>query len=81
MDGIDWIPRDTESALKVKVMNLEVSEAERELLLNILRERLGELREQVYHSTTSTFTEQLKTMEAGVNVLIGKLEAAAEETG
>lgn len=61
-------------------MNLEVTEAERELLLNVLRERLGELREQVYHSTTSTFTQQLKKTEADIIDMIGKLEAAADES-
>lgn len=60
-------------------MNLELTPAERDLLLETLKERLGEIREQVHHSMTSTFTDQLKQAEETAKGLIARLEAAAQE--
>ena len=56
---------------------LHLTEAERTLLLDVLRERLGELREQVHHSMTSTFTDGLKDTEAMLRRIIEQLEHAA----
>lgn len=58
-------------------MTLELSDPERELLLEILRDRLGTLREQVYHSTTSTFTEELKQKRELLKEIINRLETEA----
>ena len=55
-------------------MALELTDAEREFLLEILRDRLGTLREQVYHSTTSTFTDELKQREESLRGIIQKIE-------
>jgi hypothetical protein len=56
-------------------MNLEVTDVEREFLLGILQERLGELRQEERHSRVPSFTDELKTNEQCVRNLIGKLEA------
>lgn len=59
-------------------MTLELTDAERELLLDFLKGRLGDLREQIHHSMTSTFTDELKRTEQTLNGLIGKLEAGGK---
>jgi hypothetical protein len=59
-------------------MTFVLSEGERELLLGILHDRLGTLREQIYHSTTSTFSDQLKEMESTLKALIVRLDAATD---
>jgi hypothetical protein len=56
-------------------MILEVTDVEREFLLGILQERLGELKQEERHSRVASFTEELKTNEHCVRDLIGKLEA------
>ena len=56
-------------------MNLELTSIERDILLETLNERLGELREQVYHATTSTFKDELKERERTLKRLIAKCEA------
>lgn len=56
-------------------MSLELTESEREFLLEILQDRLGSLREQVHHSRTSTFTDQLKAKEELLRRLIEKVQA------
>lgn len=53
-------------------MNINLTEPEREYLLEILRDSLGTLHEQIYHSTTSTFTDMLKGKEALLNEIIRK---------
>jgi hypothetical protein len=55
--------------------NIDLTDPERTLLLDIARERLGELREQVHHSMTSTFTEGLKDTESMLRRIIDKLES------
>jgi hypothetical protein len=60
-------------------MNLELTTAERDLLLETLHERLGEIREQIHHSMTSGFTDQLKQAEQTARDLLAKLEATAGE--
>ena len=59
-------------------VDLNLTHAEQILLLDVVRERLGEVREQVHHSTTSTFTDGLKDTEAMLRRIIGKLEHASE---
>jgi hypothetical protein len=59
-----------------KPMTLELTAAEREFLLEILKDRLGSLKEQVHHSRTSTFTDQLKEKEVVLVGMIAKAEAA-----
>jgi len=58
-------------------MHLELTPDERDLLLETLKERLGEIREQVHHSMTSSFTDHLKRAEQTLNGLIQRLEAGA----
>ncbi|HPM83659.1 MAG TPA: hypothetical protein PLF81_23300 [Candidatus Anammoximicrobium sp.] len=55
-------------------MNLELTDVEREFLLSLLQDRLGELKEEIHHSRVADFTAQLKTMEQCVRGLIGKLD-------
>ena len=55
-------------------MMLEVTEGERDVLLGILHERLGELRQEERHSRVPSFTEELKSHEKCVRELIEKLE-------
>ena len=56
-------------------MILEVTEVEREFLLGILQERLGELKQEERHSRVPSFTDELKTNEQCVRDLLGKLGA------
>jgi hypothetical protein len=55
-------------------MNLNLDAADRDLLLMVLEDRLGTLREQVHHSMTSTFTDQLKETETRLRRLIERLK-------
>ena len=59
-------------------MTLELTADEQDFLLEILRDRLGSLREQVHHSMTSKFTDHLKAKEALLKGLIAKVEAAGD---
>lgn len=59
-------------------MNLELTDDERTLLLDVLDGRLGELREEVHHSQVSGFTDELKRREQSLKVLIGKVESASQ---
>lgn len=56
-------------------MQLELTDEERDFLQEILRDRMGTLREQVYHTTTSTFKQQLKERESLLQSMIDKLDA------
>ena len=59
-------------------MNIEITERERELLLEILRDRLGTLREQIHHARTFRFRDMLKDMQQVLRRLIEKLESTDE---
>lgn len=61
-------------------MSFELTVSERELLLVILRERLGALKEEVHHSRTSKFTDELKRTETELKGIIRKLEAIGSES-
>lgn len=54
-------------------MNIELSTAERDYLVNMLRDQLGNLKGQVRHSATSTFRDQLKAEEKLVTNLMARL--------
>jgi hypothetical protein len=54
----------------------ELTQNERDVLLEVLKERLGELREQVYHASTPLFKDELKEREAVIRRLIAKFGAA-----
>lgn len=56
-------------------MTLEITDTERELLIETLEDRLGSLREQIHHSITSTFTDQLKEKQTLLNGLLEKVKA------
>jgi hypothetical protein len=58
-------------------MKLELTAAEQEFLLEVLHGRHGELREQVYHSTVSTFHDQLTHQKTLLKQIIEKVEAAS----
>ena len=60
-------------------MSLQLSAAERELLLELLTGRIGELRQEVHHSKVSTFRDQLKETEAMMKGLVAKLESAGSD--
>jgi len=56
-------------------MHIELGESERELLLNVLEELLGDLRDEIYRAESHDFKEQLKVKKALVLKLIGRLRA------
>jgi hypothetical protein len=56
-------------------MQLTLTEPEREFLLEILQIRLGEMREEVYHTTVSTYKDMLKGKEAMLQDLIARLSS------
>jgi hypothetical protein len=56
-------------------MSLQLTQDERELLADVLNDRLGELRQEIHHSTVSKFTDELKRREVLLKVLIAKVEA------
>ena len=60
---------------KVRSMNVELTTDEREFLVDVLRERLGNLKGQIHHATISTFNERLRTEERLVTDLIDRLSA------
>lgn len=54
-------------------MKIELTPEERSLALGILEDRLGTLREQIYHSTTTEFTAMLKQKKHVLESVIAKL--------
>jgi hypothetical protein len=55
---------------------LQLSAEERDLLVEILSSRIGELRQEIHHSTVSTFTDQLKQTEILMKGLLTKVQSA-----
>jgi hypothetical protein len=53
-------------------MNQELTEKEQTYLVELLKERLGTQREQIYHTDTSTFKDQMKEEAAILRSLIAK---------
>lgn len=58
------------------MVRLELTDEEGTLLLEELKERLGTLREEIYHSDTYEFTEELKRKQTVLRSLIEKVEAS-----
>jgi len=57
-------------------MNLELTDAERILLEEVLQGRLAELREEVRHSRVSSFRDELKEREELLRGLLDRVAAA-----
>jgi len=57
-------------------MNLELTDAERDLLEEILQGRLAELREEVRHSRVSSFREELKEREELLRGLLNRIASS-----
>jgi hypothetical protein len=60
-------------------MSLRLTEEERDVLVDVLTSRLGELRQEIHHSTVSTYTKHLKKTEVVLKGLIGKAQAYSKE--
>lgn len=58
-------------------MSIELADSERELLLELLQTRWGELREEIHHARLSGFKDELRTRQDFLKGLIEKLEAAS----
>jgi hypothetical protein len=58
-------------------MNVEMTNEEKAMLLELLEGRLSELRVEVRHSRVSGFTDKLKNNEELLRTLIGKIESAS----
>jgi hypothetical protein len=58
-------------------ITLSLSSSERELLVDILSDRLGTLREEVYHSSISTYKDALKAREVVLRGIIDRLATPA----
>jgi hypothetical protein len=55
-------------------VNVELTEEERELLLETLRRVLGELRSEIYKTEAFDYKEALKAREAAITGLIDRLD-------
>ena len=58
-------------------MRIEVGEEERQLLLDLLDELLGDLRDEIYRAESHQFKEQLKAKKEVVKGLLGRLRPEA----
>jgi len=58
-------------------MKLEMSVKELELLQRIVRQYYMNLREEIYHTDSSLFKDDLKVEKAEIEALLGKIEVAA----
>jgi hypothetical protein len=54
---------------------IELTTRERELLRDVVRDRIGSLREQIHHATISHFHDDLKDTEAVLRSVVDKLES------
>lgn len=57
-------------------MHLELTNEQHELVLEILRSRQSELRQEIRHATVSKFAEQLKDTQMVLKSTIHELELA-----
>ncbi len=57
-------------------MKLEMSVKELELLQRIVRQYYMNLREEIYHTDSSLFKDDLKVEKAEIEALLGKIEVA-----
>lgn len=60
-------------------MQFQFTPDQHELVLQILQNRLDELRQEIRHSTVSTFTQQLKEVEKLLKKTIHQLECAESQ--
>jgi hypothetical protein len=58
-------------------MRFEINEGERTLLLDLLEDLLGDLRDEIYRAESHEFKEQLRTKKEIVKGLIAQLRAPA----
>ena len=58
-------------------MWIDLDDGERTLLLDLLEELLGDLRDEIYRAESHAFKEQLKVKKALVLKLLGRLRAEA----
>lgn len=57
-------------------MNLNLTSAEAELLLELLRNELSELRTEIHRTETRAFKDDLKAREALLEAIIGRMEGS-----
>jgi hypothetical protein len=62
-------------------MRIELDERERELLLDLLEEQLGDLRDEIYRAESHEFKELLRAKKELVKKLIEHLRVAAAPVG
>jgi hypothetical protein len=62
------------------MLHVQLSPAEQELLLQVLTNRLEELRGEIHHAAISTFKEQLKETEVLMKGVLAKVESADSQT-
>jgi hypothetical protein len=55
-------------------MNLELTESEREFMLELLQSRWNELKQEMHHARVSSFKDQLKATEACLQSVLDKLQ-------
>ena len=58
-------------------MPIDLSSDERQVLLDVLRAHLGNLKAEINRTETTAFRDQLKQREAALVSILGKLEADA----
>lgn len=58
----------------MQAMQLELSEGERAVLVDLLRSRLGDLRSEIYSTDSTSFKEGLKERERVIVTLLERLE-------
>jgi hypothetical protein len=56
-------------------MNLELNDAERKVLLDVLHGEFGRLRAEIYRTEAAEFKDDLKRREAALDSIIQRLEA------
>lgn len=57
-------------------MSIQFNQKELDLILEILRSRLGTLREEIYHAEAPAFKDDLKQKKEVLQAVIGKIEGA-----
>jgi hypothetical protein len=62
-------------------MNLELNDAERNVLLDVLHGEFGRLRAEIYRTEAAEFKEELKSREAALEAVIQRLEGGAGPGG
>ena len=55
-------------------MPIELSEQERLELVQVVKERRGELSEEIHHATVSTYQDKLKARKVLLEQILGKLD-------